>query len=164
MMPMMQPRPPNALLTVQNDEPVMSGLYNWILTCRLFEWVTTFIMLGMAVTIILSPHTIEVGAFRYMLVVGFTPLLLGLFFAIVGGVRIMALIVNGRSGLWGPRLRAIGAILGAIIWAWMGIALVVLTNDTGTLSLGIFNWVGLTIGEVISCARAGSDVRSHAHT
>lgn len=141
----------------------MTRAINWLLHCRLFEWVTTFIMLGMSATILASPLTIQTGAFRYMLAIGFTPTLLGLFFAIVGGVRIVALVLNGHSRVWGPRLRALGALLGALIWAWMGIALVVLTKDTGTLSLGIFNWIGLTLGEIVSCARAGSDVRTDSH-
>lgn len=138
----------------------MSRLIPWLLTCRLFEWVTTLIMLGMAVTIIASPETVERGAFRWMLVVGITPLVLGLLFVVIGGVRISALIVNGRSSLWGPRLRCYGAIGGGIIWAWLAIALVMLTNDTGTLSIGIVNYAGLALGEVVSCARAGSDVRT----
>lgn len=138
----------------------MSRLIVMLSTCRLFEWVTTFIMLGMAVTLFISPATIRGGAFRYMLVVGFTPLLLGLFFAIVGGLRVCALVANGRSAVWGPRLRALGAIAGAFIWAWMALALVYVSRDTGTLSLGVFNWVGLTLGEIVSCARAGWDVRA----
>jgi hypothetical protein len=135
-------------------------LFEWLLTCRLFEWVTTFIMLGMAATIIASPSSLEKGAFRWMLVVGFTPVVLGMFVGIVGAIRCVALYANGRSCLWGPRLRALGALGGAFIWVWMGLALVYLTNDTGTLSLGIFNWFGLALGEMVSCARAGSDVRA----
>jgi hypothetical protein len=138
----------------------MNPIFCVLLRCRLFEWVTTFIMLGMAATIIVSPATIQAGAFRYMLVVGFTPIVLGMFFCVIGGVRIVALVVNGRSPVWGPRLRAVGALGGAFIWAWMALALLMLTRDTGTMSLGIFNWIGLTLGEVVSCARAGSDVRT----
>lgn len=141
----------------------MTRALTWLLQCRLFEWVTTFIMLGMAATIIASPDTLARGAFRYMLVAGFTPLVLGAFFTLVGGVRLVALYINGRSKLWGPRLRMLGALGGAFVWSWMAIALVVLTQDTSTLSLGIFNWIGLVLGEVVSCARAGSDVRTHAN-
>lgn len=132
----------------------------WMMSCRLFECVTTFIMLCTAATILASPATIERGAFRYMLVVGFTPLLLGLFFAVVGILRAVGLYGNGHWPMWGPRLRALGAGLGAFIWFWMAFALVMLTSETGTLSVGTFNWVGLAFGEVISCRRAGADVRS----
>lgn len=141
----------------------MTLLIARFLTCRLFEWVTTFIMLGMAATVIASPDTIEKGAFRYMLVAGFTPLVLGVFFVVVGSIRVGALYANGRSEVWGPRLRIVGALAGIFIWSWMGVALVMLTRDTGTLSLGIVNWIGLALGEVISCARAGSDVRPIPH-
>lgn len=139
---------------------VMRKLFEWIMSCRLFEWVTTFMMLGIAATILMSPDSLGRGAFRWMLVVGFTPLGLGLFFAVVGGLRCVALYANGRWCLWGPRLRALGAVCGAFIWAWMALALVFLTTETGTLSLGIFNWIALALGEIVSCARAGSDVRT----
>lgn len=139
----------------------MTRAIGWLLSCRLFEWVTTGIMLGMAATIITSPATIEVGAFRYMLVAGFTPLVLGVFLTVVGSIRLGALYANGRSTLWGPRLRMVGALGGAFIWSWLALALVVLAiRETGTPPLGIFNWIGLAAGELVSCARAGSDVRS----
>lgn len=138
---------------------MMTRILAWLLTCRLFEWVTTIIMLGMAATIILYPDALAKGAFRYMLVAGFTPLVMGLFLAVVGAVRVVALYLNGRSPLWGPRVRAVGALAGAFIWCWMAVALAYLTNDTGFPSIGIFNWIGLTLGEIVSCARAGSDVR-----
>lgn len=136
-------------------------LIGFLLTCRLFEWVMTFIMLGMACTIVYAPETIGKSAFRYMLVIVASPLAIGMFFWIVGAVRVVALLLNGHSPLWGPRLRAIGALGGALIWAWMAVALIYLTNDTGSPSLGIFNWVGLAAGEIISCARAGADVRTN---
>jgi hypothetical protein len=141
---------------------MMTRFLAWLLTCRLFEWVTTIIMLGMAATIIAYPDTLARGAFRYMLVAGFTPLGLGLFFSVVGCVRLTALIINGRSPTWGPRLRAVGAVGGVFIWSWMAVALAYLANDTGVPSIGIFNWVGLTLGEIVSCARASSDVRHPA--
>lgn len=86
--------------------------------------------------------------------------MLAAFFGIVGGLRCAALYMNGRSPLWGPRLRFVGALAGAFIWGWMGLSLIMLTKDTGTFSIGIFNWIGLALGEIVSCARAGSDVRS----
>lgn len=132
---------------------------DWLMACRLFECVTTFVMLGMAVTIIASPVTIERGDYRYMLVAGFTPLVLGLFFTIVGILRVVALYGNGRFS-WGPQLRALGAAAGAVMWCWLCIALGYLTIVTGIVPLEIFNWLGLAAGEIVSMARAGADVRT----
>lgn len=141
----------------------MTRVLTWLQQCRLFEWVTTFVMLGWAVTIVIWPDTITIGAFRWMLVAGFTPLVLGLFFAIVGGIRISALVVNGRSELWGPRLRAFGAVAGGIIWAWLAIALIFLVNETSAPSPGIWTYLGLMLGEIVSCTRAAADVRINRH-
>ena len=131
-----------------------------LMNCRLFECVTTFVMLGMAATIIVSPLTIQRGDYRYMLVAGFTPLTLGLFFTIVGSLRVVALYANGRWILWGPRLRALGAAAGALMWSWLCIALGYLTVGTGILPLELFVWLGLAAGEILSTARAGADVRT----
>lgn len=124
---------------------------------RLFEWVMTVAMIGVAVIMIVSPRSIEVGAFRYTLVLLGSPLLMTVFFALVGGFRAFALWGNGKLK-HGPRLRAAGAVLGALMWAQMALALVFLTGDTGTLSVGIPVYAALSGGEIISCYRAMRDV------
>lgn len=134
--------------------------FDWLMACHLFECVTTFVMLSMAVTIIALPATIQRGDYRYMLVDGFTPFVPGLFFAVVGVVRVVAFYGNGNWPLWGPRLRALGAAGGAFAWFWICTSLGYLTIVTGTLPLEIFVWFGLTAGEILSMARAGADVRT----
>lgn len=129
---------------------------------RLFEWMTTGMMVGIVFTIAWTPATIQVGAFRYLLALGFTPTLLFVFFAVVGFARAASLYSNGRWPVWGPRGRAAGALLGGFIWGQMALALIFLTKDTGTLSIDIPVYVFLALGEAISCYRAAVDVRRHS--
>lgn len=128
------------------------------LASRLFEWVAACSMLGIAVTLAASPATIQRGSFRYMLDAGLTPSLLGPFFALVGVLRIIALYANGEWKPWGPRCRAAGALLGALIWGQMALALAQLTKDTSTISLGIPVYFCIILGELFSCYRAAADV------
>jgi hypothetical protein len=142
-------------------ENLAERLMQRLIALRLFECVTTLILLGLAATVVASPATIERGEFRYMLV-KFTPLALALLFAALGMLRLVALYANGRWPMWGPRLRAIGACGAAMLWAWMALALIVMTRDTGALPLAAAACIGLALGEIVSCAVAGSDVRRAA--
>lgn len=124
----------------------------------LFEWLTATMMTGIALCVVITPKTIEMGAFRYMLDAGFTPFMAFLFFIGAGGLRMLALIANGRLR-YGTHCRAAGALVGAFMWFHMAYALIQLTEITGTLSVGIPVYFVLMIGEVISCYR----VALHAH-
>lgn len=124
---------------------------------RLFEWTMTAAMLGLAFEIIIWPGTIGASAFRYMLqLVG--PTNLGLFFAIAGLLRIAALVANGQWPVYGPRCRAVGAAMGALIWFEMLAALFILAPENGVPSPGIPVYLALTTGELISAYRAATDV------
>lgn len=113
-------------------------------------------MVGIALCILITPKTIELGAFRFMQLGGLTAFPTFLIFTIGGVLRAAALISNGRwHGQWrfGAKLRAIGAGFGAIMWAQLAIALVLLTEVTGTISIGVPVYISLTAGELISCYR-----------
>lgn len=126
---------------------------------RLFEWVMTAAMLGLAIEIAIWPGTIGASAFRYMLQVVGTQNL-GTFFAVAGLLRIAALTANGRWPVYGPRIRAVAAGCGALIWFQMLIALFILAPKSGIPSPGIPVYLALTFGELISAYRAATDVRS----
>lgn len=124
---------------------------------RLFEWVMTFAMLGLAVEIVIWPQTIGASAFRFVLVIVSTENM-GLFFLAFGVVRIVALFANGRWPEHGPRMRAMGAGASALMWGQMCIALFMLApHNQGIPSPGIPVYFALTIGELISAYRATSD-------
>jgi hypothetical protein len=126
---------------------------------RMFEWVMTLAMLGIALEIAIWPSSIASGSFRLLLVV-ISPAELALFFGTFGLLRIAALIANGSWPEHGPRMRAMGAGAAALMWGQMCIALMLLTPDLGGVpSAGIPVYFSLTVGELISAYRAISDAR-----
>lgn len=129
---------------------------------RAIEWLTTCMMLGIAVSIAVTPQTVARGSFRYLLELGLTPAGLAVFFFLVGIARALALYLNGRWHPYGPRLRAGGALFGAMIWALMALALAYLTFETGTVSVGVPVYACLAGAEIYSCLRAGADEQCHA--
>lgn len=120
---------------------------------RLFEWVMTIALLGLGFLVIQWPQSVVVSDFRYILhAVG--PVHLGIFFIVIGGFRIAALIANG-SWRRGPIVRAVGALAGALVWGQMELALLLLIPIAGTPpSPGVPVYFGLVIGELISVYRA----------
>src|ERR1035441_1328400 len=126
---------------------------------RMFEWVMTLAMLGIALEIAVWPISIASGSFRLLLVV-ISPAELALFFGTFGLLRIAALIANGSWPEHGPRMRAMGAGAAALMWGQMCIALVMLTSQRdGVPSPGIALYFFLTIGELVSAYKAISDAR-----
>ena len=126
---------------------------------RLFEWVMTLSMIGMAVEIAIWPKAVAASSFRLMLGV-INPLNIGMFFLAFGLLRIAALIANGSWPEHGPRMRAMGAGAAALMWGQMCIALVMLTSQRdGIPSPGIALYFFLTVGELLSAYRAISDAR-----
>ena len=126
---------------------------------RMFEWVMTFAMLGIALEISFWPSSIESGSFRLLLII-ISPTGLSLFFGAFGLLRIAALIANGSWPEHGPRMRAMGAGAASLMWGQMCIALFLITpNQGGVPSAGIPVYFALTIGELLSAYRAISDAR-----
>lgn len=123
---------------------------------RLFEWVMTAAMLGLALEISIWPETIQASAFRFILLAVSTQFL-GWFFLVAGAVRIAALVANGSWPVYGPWVRAVASGAAALIWAQMDIALFILIPLNDAPSPGIPVYFALTIGELISCYRALSD-------
>ena len=126
---------------------------------RLFEWVMTLTMLGMAVEIGFWPRVVQASSFRLMLDV-INPLNIGMFFMAFGLLRIAALIANGSWPEHGPRMRAMGAGAAAMMWGQMDIALLLIApQNDGIPSPGISLFFCMTIGELLSAYRAMSDAR-----
>lgn len=126
---------------------------------RLFEWVMTVIMLGLATEIVIWPETIGNSSFRFILKV-VSAEHMAAFFVVFGLMRIAALIANGSWPKHGPRLRAMGAGSAALMWGQMCVALLLLApHNQGIPSPGIPVYFALTIGELVSAYRAMSDER-----
>lgn len=125
---------------------------------RLFEWVMTIAMLGMAAQIALYPDTIAASSYRLVLLI-VSAENMALFFAVFGFMRIAALIANGSWPRHGPRLRAMGAGSAALMWAQLAVALILVAPD-GAPSPGLPVYFALTIGELVSAYRAMTDERT----
>lgn len=127
---------------------------------RLFEWMTAAMMIGIAVTIAVSPHAVEGGGFHLMKNLGLTPMVLVVFFMIASIARAIGLYANGRWPVYGPWCRTLGAAAGAVIWAQMLLSLIKWSDQSGYVSLGVPVYLFLAMGELISCYRAASDAQS----
>lgn len=125
---------------------------------RLFEWVMSVSMVLLGLEILLWPETLQASAFQW-----FTMLVnaefCGVLMLLSGGFRCLALIANGSSMVIGPRVRAAGALCGAVIWVQFGTALVKLSVDQHFPSPGIPFWYMFTIAELRIAYRAVLDVR-----
>lgn len=121
---------------------------------RLFELAMTCAMISIAVWVTIWPSSIEVGSFRYLLLVMSPAAIVGVYF-LFGIARFAALIANGQWRIYGPLIRAIGALLAAFVWAQMSAALYLLSTVTGNPpSIGIPVYGTLALFELISMYRA----------
>lgn len=125
---------------------------------RVYEWFSALNTLGIGLLIAIFPQTLSNSAFKYL--VGFAdPMIIGIVFALVGGTRLIALFINGRSWVYGPRIRAWFALVTAIIWFQLFYSLVVYgVSDVGTPSIGLVNWLLLTLFECVVVYRASTEV------
>lgn len=127
---------------------------------RLFEWMTASMMVVIAIIVAVNPKTVEFGGFYLMRDIGLTASALGTLFMAGGCLRIAALFANGHWPVYGPRLRAACALMGAVIWMQMLLALTAWSTKSGYISIGVSVYFFLTVGELISCYRAAADVRT----
>jgi hypothetical protein len=130
---------------------------------RLFEWTMSSGMVLLAVEIFLWPKTLEASSF-YWLVLFLPGNFVGIFMLFIGVARIAALFANGRSMVHGPRVRAVGALAGAVMWAQMDLALAMpfISNERDIPSPGIPFWFMFTLAELYSAYRAAADVRDRS--
>lgn len=126
---------------------------------RLFEWVMTFAMLGIALQIALFPNTIAASPFHLMLTM-VSAENMALFFFVFGLMRIVALIANGSWPRHGPRLRSMGAGSAALMWGQMTAALLTVAPVSVGPSPDVPIYFALTIGELVSAYRAMTDERT----
>jgi hypothetical protein len=128
---------------------------------RLFEWTMATAMVLLAAETFVWPRTLDASAFNWL-----TTLLpgsfIGVFLLLFGVIRVAALIANGRSLVYGPRVRALGALAGAVLWAQFDLALIAAYTVKGPPSPGIPFWFTFTLAELYSAYRAASDDRSRS--
>jgi hypothetical protein len=116
-------------------------------------------MISLGIEILLVPDVALAPSFRLLSLT--TPkLAIDLFLIFFGVLRIAALISNGRSTVHGPRLRAIGAIAGALLWAQFDISIAYsVLIDAATPPAATAFWFSFIFGELYSAYRAAGDVQ-----
>lgn len=126
---------------------------------RLVEWGMAAVMLLLSLMVLVCPSTLTASDFRNLSLV-MPASAVGAFFLLCGLVRASALVINGRSSIYGPRVRAWCCVGGAVIWSQMLIALIMIVPENGWIpSPGIPLWLVLTFLELISAYLAATDVR-----
>jgi hypothetical protein len=128
---------------------------------RLFEWVMATAMILLSIETFVWRRTLDASAF-HLLTVLMPSSFIGMFLLVFGLLRYGALIANGRSLVYGPRVRALGAIAGAVLWAQFELALLTSFTVKGPPSPGIPFWFVFTLAELYSAYRAASDDRSRS--
>lgn len=123
---------------------------------RLFEWVMTGALLGQGLTMLVWPIAIEVGLFRYILLVA-EPDILATIYLLLGIFRSVSLVIDRRFLKWGPRLRAIGASGAALLWLQMTASLVQVVPLQLAPSISIAVYFSLAVGEFYAMFRAVKD-------
>lgn len=133
---------------------------------RLFEWFAAAVMIGMAIMLTLWPKSIDDGSFRIVfnevaLIAGqdWVGSTLRSTFLISGLMRFFALYANGQWPVIGPRLRAIGAGGGALLWSQMSYAIIPERDALGSGSWVLAIFVPMVCCEIISCWRSGEHGR-----
>ncbi|MGB5902549.1 MAG: hypothetical protein WBH00_06815 [Xanthobacteraceae bacterium] len=116
---------------------------------RISEAGAAWMMIGIAVLISMNPAAADAHSFD-LIGVAIVDDWLAPAFLTVGVVRMAALIANGNWPVYGPWMRAGGALLGALIWSQMCLSLVILALP----SPGIPIYAVLTGSELISIYRA----------
>lgn len=118
---------------------------------RISEVSHAMIMIGIGLQIITAPHS-EFMALdlltRWAPDISISSLFIG-----VGTIRMAALIANGNWPQYGPWMRAIGALIGALIWSQMFLSLLFVSPDDLT-SLGAPVFFVFTTVEFLSIYRA----------
>jgi hypothetical protein len=125
---------------------------------RLFEWVMATAMILLAVQTFVWPRTLGSSAF-HLLADAMPGEYIGIFLLLFGVLRFAALIANGRSLMYGPCVRATGAVAGAVMWAQFELALLGDLSFDKPPSPGIPFWFAFILAELYSGYRAASDVR-----
>lgn len=130
---------------------------------RLFEWAMAIAMILLALECFIWPQTIGASAFHWMVILFPAPSV-GVIMFLAGSARVAALIVNGRSPVHGPRIRAVGALVGALMWGqfWLALIMPFYMNEKAIPSPGIPFWFTFVLCELFTVYRAAKDVRSRS--
>lgn len=127
----------------------MNEQYRYYVKGREFEWtmaLATFVSAIMLITL----DNAMFGVPLWMLVV-VSKRTLSLAILTVGWMRICSLMFNGQilfGRKFGWQLRAVCAVLSAVLWVQFALALIQLSIDKGYISVGIPFWTMFVVTEL----------------
>lgn len=124
---------------------------------RSTEWLNVGCFFGLFVEVLIIPNS---TTFQYMAGSG-RSYGLAIVFLFTSYLRALALVLNGRSYFYGPYLRAVGALVGAVLWTLLAISVLRIIFDHQYLSepISIPVYVALALSELLTVYRAAGDVR-----
>ena len=129
---------------------------------RLFEWCMAVMMIFIALTLAVPGDTLERAALRPIAALGANEENMAVFFSLCGGLRAFALFMNGhinngRVFPSGANIRAVGALLSALVWGQLTLALFLDAFQANSASLNIPIFGTLTMFELLTCFIARKD-------
>ena len=128
---------------------------------RSMEWFSASAMLVWCLVLSQPGDTLTLSpSFSEFVRSGFTETRLAAVFGIIGGSRIVALIINGR---WprSPLFRISGAILGCVIWGQIAWLQYLGSTASGAISTGVGVYALLALADSANIYRAAFDARYH---
>lgn len=121
---------------------------------RMLELATAVMMLTISAWMVVWPTALSAGSLQSLTMVVPASLIIPLYGSF-GWARIAALIANGHWKVYGPMIRALGALVGAFVWAQMGASLWYAGILNGhEPSIGVPVYGTLSLFELISMWRA----------
>lgn len=118
---------------------------------RLFEWMASTAMFGIGFHSALLPGSLSQSRMSPVLDLVWPHLFSAIFIA-VAAARVFGLY---RSRAW---MRAVGAMVGAVGWLWLALALVLSAHEAGIVASPIvWLYASLATAEFISVHRARAD-------
>lgn len=131
---------------------------------RYVEWSYAAIMVQLGILTLISELVLHIHpqlAFRALIQLGLTPVVIGSLFLITGVARGIALKCNGK---WdhGPLVRAGCAAVGMLIWGQLLYGIVMVYVSTGEIYLTWAVWDTFIVFEYLSFRRALLDLKNPA--
>lgn len=130
---------------------------------KFFEWAMSLMFCAVSVHVLIWPASLHSDPFKYA-VLATNANVVAFWLLALATVRIAALIVNGRSTVIGPRIRAWGSLLGAVTLLQMFFSMVLNIVPSSPPSIGLPILSTLFVAELYSAFRAATDVRIDSHS
>ena len=127
---------------------------------RLIEWAMSAALVLVGFAILIWPE-VSHGSILQILVVSISGVGTGILFITVGVFSIVALVANGRSLHYGPRIRAVSAVIRSVIWMTFTLSMVRVSVNQGFPSPMVFFFGVFTLTELFIAWRAVLDVRTN---